>query len=107
MLGEMGRKKEKQHNIGSNKISTSGGKEREMSIIYDWECQTCQIVMELMGTPVEQTKDCPICGGVMIKVITKVPLQTYRDPNKRLWGTSHLSSSLKFQEKAKKKGGKK
>jgi len=48
-----------------------------------------------------------MCGARAEKIITKMPLRSYsKRPQDRLWGTSHISSSEKFKEKQKRKGGK-
>lgn len=78
--------------------------------LYDYKCQHCHQVFEsthkmdeyLDGYP------CPICEGFGKRIITKMPLRSYlKRPQDRLWGTSHISSSEKFKEKQKRKGGKK
>lgn len=68
-------------------------------IVFDFECQKCQVVMELKGDPSSSTTTCPACGGVMIKVFTKPILPITRDDSKRKWGTSRISSSLKKKRK--------
>ena len=71
-----------------------------MSPLYDWECPECLFSSEMMGKVEEEEKVCLVCGGKMRKQIGKITPFT-RDPNKRKWGTSRISSSLKFQEKRK------
>ena len=75
---------------------------RSMSPLYDWECSRCLYLVELMGRVEEEEKICLVCGGRMIKRVGKITPIT-RDDKKRKWGTSRISSSLKFQEKRRAK----
>ena len=83
---------------------------------YDYECPCCHKRAEMDMTVEEHETNennpsCPDHGYLhvmMEKIITKMPLRSYsKRPQERLWGTSHLSSSLKFREKQKRKGEKK
>lgn len=76
--------------------------------LYDYECLICDRQFETIAKSDETVVDCPFCVGHGIRIITKMPLRTYtKRPQDRLWGTSHISSSEKFKEKQKRKGGKK
>lgn len=83
---------------------------------YDYECPLCHKQVELDMTIAEHKTDennpsCPNHGYLhvmMEKAITKMPLRTYtRRPQDRLWGTSHISSSKKFQKEQRRKNGQK
>lgn len=78
--------------------------------LYDYQCQSCQFIfehqrrVEFADEPIA-CPNCNISAGVK-RIITKMPLRTYtKRPQDRLWGTSHISSSEKFKEKQKRKGG--
>ncbi len=63
--------------------------------IYDYECQTCGMIKEMI-CKVEDEVTCPRCLSGMDRVFTKVPLLSYSNrPNERPWGTSHWRSQRK------------
>lgn len=76
---------------------------------YDFECQICGYRFEDDCASDQDEIKCLVCeSGFARKVFTKMPLRSYlKRPQDRLWGTSHISSSEKFKEKQKRKGGKK
>jgi putative FmdB family regulatory protein len=84
------------------------GRIRRMKMpLYDWECEICHHQFEEILSSTDVGCLCPMCGARAEKIITKMPLRSYsKRPQDRLWGTSHISSSEKFKEKQKRKGGK-